>query len=112
MDLAEGHLAALDHLHGAAPGLLTLNLDSGHGHTVRQVVAAYEQASSTPIPLEVVARREGDAARSVADPRAAERALGWRCRRSLAEMCRDSWHWQCQIPEGYRSLIELQDSSY
>ena len=103
MDLAEGHLAALDHVHRADPQLLTLNLGSGQGHTVRQVVTAYEEASGQWVPLQVVGRREGDAARSVADPSAAARSLGWRCRRSLAEMCRDSWHWQWQNPEGYRA---------
>lgn len=102
MDLAEGHLAALDHLQRTDPGLLTLNLGSGQGHTVRQVVNAYEQASGKPVPVQVVTRREGDAARSVADPSAAMRTLGWQCRRTLAEMCRDSWHWQSQNPEGYR----------
>lgn len=66
MDLADGHLAALDHLHGREAGLLTLNLGSGQGHTVRQAVSAYEQASGRTIPIRVVARREGDAARSVA----------------------------------------------
>jgi UDP-glucose 4-epimerase len=102
MDLAEGHLATLDHLHGSAPCMLTLNLGSGQGHTVRQVVAAYEQACAKSIPVRVVARREGDAARSVADPSAAKHALGWHCRRTLADMCRDSWTWQCQNPEGYK----------
>ena len=101
MDLADAHLAALDHLHRRTPGLLTLNLGSGQGHTVRKVVSAYEQASGRAIPIRVVARREGDAARSVADPSAAARTLNWRCRRTLEQMCRDSWHWQCQNPQGY-----------
>ena len=90
MDLADGHLAAL-------------NLGSGQGHTVRQAVSAYEQASGRTIPIRVVARREGDAARSVADPSAAARTLNWRCRRTLEQMCRDSWDWQCQNPQGYKS---------
>jgi UDP-glucose 4-epimerase len=102
MDLAEGHLAALDHLHQGEPQLLTLNLGSGQGHTVLQVVAAYEEASGQSVPLRVEARREGDAARSVADPGAAARSLAWCSRRSLVEMCRDSWHWQRRNPEGYR----------
>ena len=101
MDLADGHLAALDHLHASGPGLLTLNLGSGRGHTVRQVVSAYEQASGKPIPIRVVARREGDAACSVADPSGAMSSLSWRCRRSLEEMCQDSWRWQLCNPEGY-----------
>lgn len=94
MDLAEGHLAALDHLQAAAPGVLTLNLGSGVGHTVKQVVRAYEQASGRELPLRVVGRREGDAARSVADPSRAQRLLGWQCMRNLQQMCCDSWRWQ------------------
>lgn len=103
MDLAEGHLASLDYIFGMNAGLLTLNLGSGQGHTVMQVVEAYAQASGREIPCQVVERRSGDAARSVADPSAAKRRLGWCCRRSLIEMCRDSWFWQLQNPNGYRT---------
>lgn len=94
MDLAEGHLAALRHLQQAPPGLLTLNLGSGSGHTVKQVVRAYGQACGRELPLRVVGRRPGDAARSVADPRRAQTLLGWRCTRTLQQMCSDSWRWQ------------------
>jgi UDP-glucose 4-epimerase len=98
MDLAEGHLAALQHLQDPESldeeALLTLNLGSGSGHTVQQVVQAYEQACGKPLPTQVVARRPGDAARSVADPRQAQRLLGWRCSRDLQTMCQDSWRWQ------------------
>ncbi len=112
MDLADGHLAALDHLHGSEACLLTLNLGSGQGHTVRQVVSAYEQASGRAIPIRVVARREGDAARSVADPSAAARTLNWRCRRSLEQMCRDSWHWQWQNQQGYKGHGPSADGAF
>lgn len=94
MDLAEGHLAALRHLQAAPPGLLTLNLGSGTGHTVMQVVRAYSQACGRELPLRVVGRRIGDAARSVADPSRAQRLLGWQCKRTLEQMCADSWRWQ------------------
>ena len=94
MDLAEGHLAALRHLQAAPPGLLTLNLGSGTGHTVKQVVRAYEQACGRALPTRVVGRRDGDAARSVADPSQAQRLLGWQCTRTLQQMCSDSWRWQ------------------
>ena len=106
MDLAEGHRAALRHLLDQESlqqqTLLTLNLGSGSGHTVQQVVQAYEQACGRPLPTQVVARRPGDAARSVADPRQAQRLLGWRCRRDLQTMCVDSWRWQSGHPNGYR----------
>jgi UDP-glucose 4-epimerase len=107
MDLAEGHLAALRHLLDQESleqeTLQTLNLGSGIGHTVQQVVQAYERACGKPLSTQLVARRPGDAARSVADPRQAQRLLGWRCRRDLQTMCEDSWRWQSCHPRGYRS---------
>ncbi|QPN64344.1 UDP-glucose 4-epimerase [Synechococcus sp. CBW1004] len=107
MDLAEGHLAALRHLQDqesrGQEALLTLNLGSGSSHTVQQVVQAYERACGRSLPTQVVARRPGDAARSVADPWLAQRLLGWRCRRDLQTMCKDSWRWQSGNPKGYRS---------
>jgi UDP-glucose 4-epimerase len=101
MDLAEGHLAALETLWNEAPQLLTLNLGSGNGHSVLEVVRAYEQASGRRVPFDMVPRRAGDAAQSVADPAEAERRLGWRVQRDLAAICRDGWNWQNQNPEGY-----------
>lgn len=101
MDLAEGHLAALETLWNEAPQLLTLNLGSGHGHSVLEVVRAYEQASGRRVPFDMVPRRAGDAAQSVADPAEAERRLGWRVQRDLAAICRDGWNWQNQNPDGY-----------
>jgi len=103
MDLAEGHLAALRHLQEQQAALLTLNLGSGTGHTVQQVVKAYEQACGQALPTQVVARRPGDAARSVADPQQAQRLLGWRCSRDLNRMCADSWRWQQRQPSETRS---------
>lgn len=103
MDLAEGHLVALEHLLAGGSQLLTLNLGSGVGHTVQQVVRAYQQACGQRLNTAVVPRREGDAARSVADPSLAQQLLGWRCRRDLQVMCRDSWRWQSLNPSGYRS---------
>ncbi|NQW38632.1 MAG: UDP-glucose 4-epimerase GalE [Cyanobacteria bacterium] len=101
MDLAEGHQAALDTLLAEEPQLLTLNLGSGLGHSVLEVVAAFESASGRPVPCELVARRPGDAAISVADPALAAQRLGWRTQRGLAEICRDGWAWQSANPHGY-----------
>lgn len=103
MDLAEGHRAALDVLLAEPPQLLSLNLGSGQGHSVLEVVRAFELASGRSVPYTVVERRDGDAASTVADPRLAAIRLGWRTRRSLEEMCRDGWAWQQANPEGYGS---------
>lgn len=103
MDLAEGHRAALDVLLAEPPQLLSLNLGSGQGHSVLEVVRAFELASGRSVPYTVVERREGDAASTVADPRLATERLSWRTRRSLEEMCRDGWAWQQANPEGYGS---------
>ncbi|MFM7548408.1 MAG: UDP-glucose 4-epimerase GalE [Cyanobacteriota bacterium] len=102
MDLAEGHLAALDTLLREEPQLLTLNLGSGQGHSVLEVVAAFEAASGRPVPFELVERRGGDAACSVADPALAAERLGWRTRRSLDAMCCDGWAWQSANPRGFQ----------
>jgi len=101
MDLAEGHLAALDTLLAEPPQLLTLNLGSGDGHSVLELVQAFEAASGRPVPYRVVARRPGDAACTVADPQLAHQRLGWRTQRTLNDICRDGWAWQQANPEGY-----------
>ncbi|KMM16915.1 UDP-glucose 4-epimerase GalE [Synechococcus sp. GFB01] len=101
MDLAEGHQAALDKLMKEAPQLLTVNLGSGRGLSVLEVVRAFESTCGRPIPYTIVERRPGDAAITVADPALASERLGWRTRRSLAEMCRDGWAWQNANPTGY-----------
>jgi UDP-glucose 4-epimerase len=102
MDLAEGHQAALDTLLAEEPQLLTLNLGSGQGHSVLEVVAAFESASGRPVPYELVARRPGDAASSVADPALAAKRLGWHTQRGLGEICRDGWGWQSANPHGFQ----------
>ncbi len=101
MDLAEGHCATVNVLLDEAPQLLTVNLGSGKGHSVLDVVAAFEQASGRSIPYKIVDRRPGDAPSSVADPSLAIERLGWRTKRTIAEMCRDSWAWQHKNPYGF-----------
>jgi UDP-glucose 4-epimerase len=103
MDLAEGHVAALDRLLAHA-GSFTVNLGTGRGHSVLEVVAAYERASGRKVPYAVVPRRAGDVAASYADPARAEQLLGWRARRSLDDMCADSWRWQSTHPNGFADL--------
>ncbi len=101
MDLADGHLAALDCLLAEEPQLLTLNLGSGQGQSVLEMVQAMEAASGCSIPYAITDRRPGDAAISVADPSKAAQRLGWRTQRGLKEICRDGWAWQQQNPDGY-----------
>jgi len=92
MDLAEGHIAAL---RGAtASRMATLNLGTGKGCSILEMVAAFEKATGEKVPCKIVPRRTGDVAACWADPTAAERALGWKATRGLEEMCCDSWRWQ------------------
>jgi UDP-glucose 4-epimerase len=95
MDLAEGHVAALDRL-AREPGMLTVNLGTGQGISVLEMVKAFEAASGKPVPYRIVPRRPGDIAACWADPSLAAEQLGWRTRRSLEAMCTDAWRWQCQ----------------
>jgi UDP-glucose 4-epimerase len=100
VDLAAGHVAALARLVDA-PGSFTVNLGTGRGHSVLEVVRAYEQASGRTVPYEVVARRLGDVAACYADPARAKELLGWSAHHDLARMCADSWRWQRTNPDGY-----------
>ncbi len=100
IDLAQGHLKALDKL-AANPGVLTYNLGTGRGYSVLEVVSAFERAAGKKVPYRIVGRRPGDIAECYADPSKAERELGWRAERAIDEMCADAWRWQSQNPEGY-----------
>ena len=93
MDLAEAHLAALD-LTGTAPGVETLNLGTGQGYSVLEMIRAFEAASGREVPYVITDRRPGDIALSLADPSAAGARMGWRATRGLEDMCRDAWAWQ------------------
>ena len=99
VDLALGHVKALE--RPGASGLLTVNLGTGRGYSVLEMVKAFAEASGRPVPWQVVARRPGDVATVYADPAAAWRELGWKAERGIAEMCRDTWHWQSRNPMGY-----------
>ncbi len=92
-DLADGHVAALRHLAGN-PGAITLNLGTGTGHSVLEVVTAFERACGRKIARSIAARRPGDVACYYADPTAANRLLGWRAERDLPQICADAWRWQ------------------
>jgi UDP-glucose 4-epimerase len=100
-DLAEGHVAALKALVDKGRSL-TVNLGTGQGYSVLEVVRAFEQASGRPVPYKLVARRPGDVAQCYADPTLARELLGWRATRTLDQMCADAWRWQSANPNGYR----------
>lgn len=98
MDLAEGHVAALDYLI-KHPGLFSVNLGTGSGYSVLDMVRSFEQASGRPVPYSIMPRRSGDVAACYADPSLARNLLGWSAKRGIDEMCRDAWRWQ-QIQSG------------
>ncbi len=99
-DLADGHVAALFKL-ATGCGMVTVNLGTGKGHSVLEVVTAFEKASGIKIPYVITDRRPGDIATSYADPSLAKEILGWSAKRDIEEMCADSWHWQSSNPNGY-----------
>lgn len=107
VDLASGHLSALYHLK--RPGVLTVNLGTGQGNSVLEVVRTFEAVSGRPVPYEIADRRTGDVARCYADPTLAQEALGWKSTRSLAQMCADHWRWQVKNPLGYLGAELLKD---
>lgn len=104
MDLAEAHGLALAWLVAHDCSLPVLNLGTGRGHTVLQVVQAFEAATGVTIPYEVVERRLGDVPKLVGCAEQAAELIGWRASRSLQEMCSDGWAWQNDNPQGYREF--------
>lgn len=100
MDLAQGHMAALNFMQ-RQKGLHTVNLGTGRGYSVLEMLRAFEQACGKAIPYCIVGRRAGDVAQCYADPAEAGRLLGWKAQFGLEEMCRDAWHWQSSNPNGY-----------
>jgi UDP-glucose 4-epimerase len=100
LDLAAGHLAALNALSDKG-GCHAWNLGTGRGHSVLEVVEAFARASGRTIPYDVVERRPGDVAASYADPARAQADLGWTAKLDLAAMCEDTWRWQSDNPQGY-----------
>lgn len=103
VDLAKAHVSALQALANVQ-GCEAVNVGTGHGSSVLEVLHAMEAASGTTIPYQVAPRRAGDVAVSYADPGKAQRLLGWKAECDLAAMCRDAWRWQQQNPQGYASV--------
>jgi len=100
VDLARGHVRAVERLM-SGQGVLTLNLGTGQGYSVLEVVKAFERASGQAVPYRIVARRPGDIAKCYADPAQAQRELGWAAEYGLDQMCADAWRWQSANPKGY-----------
>ena len=99
-DLVIGHLRALERLR-SRPGLVTYNLGTGEGHSVLEMIHAFERVIGRAIPYRIAPRRAGDVAEAWADPTLARQELGWCATRGLEEMCADSWRWQEMNPDGY-----------
>ncbi|MCY9805154.1 UDP-glucose 4-epimerase GalE [Vibrio scophthalmi] len=100
MDLADGHIAALQHV-GPKTGLHVYNLGTGNGYSVLDMIRAFEKACGKPIPHQFAPRRNGDIAECWADPSKAKQDLKWSAKRNLDEMTTDSWNWQSSNPQGY-----------
>ncbi|MBW2559400.1 MAG: UDP-glucose 4-epimerase GalE [Deltaproteobacteria bacterium] len=100
MDLADGHLEALERLE-SSPGIVIYNLGTGRGYSVLEAVEEFQKASGREIPYEIVERRPGDIAACYADASKAKREMGWSAKRGIAEMCADAWRWQSRNPDGY-----------
>ena len=100
LDLAFGHIQALKKV-SSSTGVLTVNLGTGIGYSVLDIVKSFENASGKKVPYEIVERRSGDVAACYADPVYAKEILDWEAKLDLDDMCRDSWHWQSNNPNGY-----------
>lgn len=100
VDLANGHLKALNKVMKSR-GIEAYNLGTGTGYSVLEIVSAFEKASGMKVPYKIVDRRPGDVAECYANPEKARTELEWTAERGIAEMCRDSWRWQSENPDGY-----------
>ena len=102
VDLARGHLAALDFI-ASNPGLEYFNLGTGRGVSVLELIDAFEKASGRKIKYKIIGRRQGDIATCYADPSLAQKELNWSAELGIGDMCRDSWKWQSNNPDGFES---------
>lgn len=100
MDLAEGHVAALEYKNDG-PNLKIYNLGTGRGYSVLELLKTFERMTSIPVPYVFAERRVGDIAECWSDPTKARVELGWKAKRKLEDMIRDAWNWQMKNPNGY-----------
>ena len=101
MDLADGHVKALANIKDFSE-VMTINLGTGKGYSVLDMVKAFEKASGKAVPYKIAPRRSGDIAKCFANPSYAKEVLGWEAEKSIEEMCEDSWRWQSNNPNGYK----------
>jgi UDP-glucose 4-epimerase len=102
VDLAQGHVNALDRIKNFKEPM-TINLGTGNGYSVLEMIEAFEKASGKRVPYQIVDRRAGDIATCFSDPSYAKEVLAWRADRGIAEMCEDVWRWQSKNPSGYKN---------
>lgn len=102
LDLAKGHLIALDYLREHHPGVQAWNLGTGKGSTVFEMIKAFSDAVGKQLPYEVVGRRAGDVLDLTANPKKANTELKWKADRTLYDACEDLWRWTKNNPQGYR----------
>ena len=102
LDLAEGHVKAIEKINDFTD-VMTINLGTGKGYSVLDMVKAFEKASGNKVPYEIVERRAGDIAKCYADPSYAKEVLGWSANKDIDDMCEDSWRWQSKNPNGYKA---------
>jgi len=103
VDLAKGHVKALDKLQKSS-GLVTVNLGTGQGYSVLDMIKAFEKASQKTVPYQIIARRPGDVAQCYADPNSAYQLLDWKAEYGIERMCEDTWRWQSNNPNGYELM--------
>ena len=102
MDLADGHVKALNKIDNFTE-VMTINLGTGTGYSVLDMVKAFEKASGKEVPYCIAPRRAGDIAKCYADPSYAKELLGWEAKKGIDEMCQDTWRWQSNNPNGYQA---------
>ncbi len=100
MDLADGHVKAIDRIKDFTE-VMTINLGTGKGYSVLDMLKAFEKASGKTVPYKIAPRRAGDIAKCFANPSYAKEILGWEAKKSINQMCEDSWKWQSNNPNGY-----------
>ena len=100
VDLAKGHVKAVGYAL-AHDGVQAINLGTGVGYSVLDLVKAFKAANGVDVPYRIAPRRAGDVATCYSDPSKAAELLGWKAEKNIEDMCRDSWRWQSQNPKGY-----------
>jgi UDP-glucose 4-epimerase len=109
VDLAKGHVAALAKLYSDEVGCRAVNLGTGQGVSVLELVEGMSKATGKPVPYQMAPRRPGDVATMYADPRTAEELLGWKATLGVDDMCADTWRWQSTNPYGYKQVEALTE---